>query len=126
MLWLTLKDWVRITLGRDARSKPQDPRKLISVLKETLNYVQVSDDSVYARYGVNEITAQLKTATACLERGEAVRDIDLSLLFAPTGDIQETSIENGWADEFIVLSDRFDRAVGRPPSFDTNEMADPK
>jgi hypothetical protein len=35
------------------------------------------------------------------------------VLFAPTGPIQEVSISSGWADEFLALSDRFDRAEER-------------
>jgi hypothetical protein len=33
-----------------------------------------------------------------------------SLLFLPTGPIQEVSLSSGWGDEFVALADRFDRA----------------
>lgn len=35
----------------------------------------------------------------------------LKILFAPTGDLQETSISGGWADEFLALTSRFDEVV---------------
>jgi hypothetical protein len=35
----------------------------------------------------------------------------LRLLFAPTGNLQETSISGGWADKFLALSSRFDAAM---------------
>jgi hypothetical protein len=35
----------------------------------------------------------------------------LQTLFAPTGPLQETSMSGGWADEFLALSDRFDKAI---------------
>lgn len=35
----------------------------------------------------------------------------LSLLFAPTGPLQEVAISSGWGDEFVALADRFDAAV---------------
>jgi hypothetical protein len=38
--------------------------------------------------------------------------MDLSILFAPTGSIQEVSLSSGWGDEFIYLSMDFDRAEG--------------
>ena len=34
----------------------------------------------------------------------------VSVLFAPTGPIQEVSLSNGWAYEFLILAERFDRA----------------
>jgi hypothetical protein len=38
--------------------------------------------------------------------------MDLSILFAPTGSIQEVSLSSGWGDELIHLSVDFDRAEG--------------
>jgi hypothetical protein len=37
----------------------------------------------------------------------------LSVLFAPTGPMQEVSISSGWADEFLALASRFDAASAR-------------
>lgn len=35
----------------------------------------------------------------------------LQLLFAPTGILQDISIDNGWGEKFIELSDRFDELI---------------
>jgi hypothetical protein len=35
----------------------------------------------------------------------------ISLMFAPTGPIQEISISSGWGEGFLVLADRMDRAL---------------
>ena len=35
----------------------------------------------------------------------------MSVLFAPTGPMQELSIDSGWGQEFIALADRFDEAM---------------
>jgi hypothetical protein len=45
-----------------------------------------------------------------LRDGKLPPRMDLSILFAPTGTIQEVSLSSGWGDEFIYLSMRFDRA----------------
>jgi hypothetical protein len=37
----------------------------------------------------------------------------LSVLFAPTGALQDTSISSGWDEEFIALARRFDAALTR-------------
>lgn len=35
---------------------------------------------------------------------------DVSVLFAPTGPLQEVAIHSGWGDEFLELANRFDAA----------------
>jgi hypothetical protein len=47
---------------------------------------------------------------AALERGRVSPLFTMSVLFAPTGPIQEVSLSSGWADEFLALADRFDAA----------------
>ncbi|MFM7518091.1 MAG: hypothetical protein ACKO3V_14215 [Pirellula sp.] len=36
--------------------------------------------------------------------------LSMSVLFAPTGPIQEVSLSSGWSYEFLSLAERFDRA----------------
>jgi hypothetical protein len=36
----------------------------------------------------------------------------LSELFATAGDLQEMSIANGWAEEFLILAKAIDNATG--------------
>jgi hypothetical protein len=36
----------------------------------------------------------------------------LTVLFAPTGPIQEVSLSSGWSDKFPALADRFEAALG--------------
>ena len=40
----------------------------------------------------------------------------LSFLFAPTGPIQETAIDNGWSEEFLRISKVVDQFTGRSSS----------
>ena len=39
---------------------------------------------------------------------------DLTVLFAPTGPIQEVSLRSGWAEEFLMLAEEFDAALEAP------------
>jgi len=48
---------------------------------------------------------------AALESGRLPSRLAVSVLFAPTGPIQETGISSGWADEFLALAGRCDAAV---------------
>ena len=36
---------------------------------------------------------------------------DLIILFAPTSDLQEISIDSGWGKQFLIISERFDSAI---------------
>lgn len=44
-------------------------------------------------------------------RSGSVLKRKLDRLFAPTGDLQEISISNGWGDEFLRLANAYDDAV---------------
>jgi len=48
---------------------------------------------------------------AQLEAGRLPSRLTVSVLFAPTGPIQEVSLSSGWADEFLALAARCDAAV---------------
>ncbi len=72
----------------------------------------------------------LETIKGLVEAGEdytfgdkekAIQEIDAAIyspskeniewLIAPTGNIQELSIDNGWSDEFITLSERLENLI---------------
>ena len=57
-----------------------------------------------------EMIRELRDLAERLGRGDASALGELDLLFLPTGPLQEVSISNGWADRFLVLAGRFDRA----------------
>lgn len=50
---------------------------------------------------------------AVLEAGRLPARLEVTVLFAPTGPIQEVSLSSGWGDEFVELADRFDAGVTR-------------
>ncbi|WP_144126591.1 hypothetical protein [Catellatospora sichuanensis] len=45
-------------------------------------------------------------------RAEGRVPFSLSVLFAPTGPIQEVALSSGWGEEFLTLAARFDDASG--------------
>jgi hypothetical protein len=55
--------------------------------------------------------AELDGLIAALESGRLPPRLDVSVLFAATGPIQEVSISSGWGDEFLALAERCDAAV---------------
>jgi hypothetical protein len=36
---------------------------------------------------------------------------DLIILFSPTSDLQEISLDSGWGKQFLIISERFDSAI---------------
>lgn len=46
-----------------------------------------------------------------VESGQLPSRLSISVLFAPTGPLQETSLSSGWGDEFVALADRCDAAL---------------
>ncbi len=77
-------------------------------LRRTLELVESSQSSIWANDEVETISQHLRAAIAALESGTPMDLELLSVLFAPTGDIQETSLANGWGDEFLALARAMD------------------
>jgi hypothetical protein len=55
--------------------------------------------------------AEVDRHIAAVESGDLPPQLNLAVLFAPTGPIQEVSLSSGWAYEFLDLASQFDSAV---------------
>jgi hypothetical protein len=53
---------------------------------------------------------EIDSLVAALEGGRSPSRLSMSVLFAPTGPIQEVSLSSGWAEEFLAIAERFDAA----------------
>jgi hypothetical protein len=80
----------------------------LTTLKRTLELVGGSQPSAWMAGSLEELTAQLRAAVAAIESGTPVNRDELRLLFAPTGPLQDLSIDNGWGDEFLSLAQQMD------------------
>ena len=89
--------------------------KLADVLREAVVWLQRPDnDFAWSPWNnEEEAVAELSAHIATLETGTLPPELDLWVLFAPTGPIQEVSVSSGWGDDFLSLAERFDRAVRR-------------
>lgn len=47
-----------------------------------------------------------------LQRGEIPALLEMSVLFAPTGPMQELSLSSGWGNRFLGLAEEFNAALG--------------
>ena len=91
-----------------------DIEKLKSELEKILIYLNVSTVDAYfesisvlkAKEYVSEIINKIDNKLEI--------DIDeLKLLIAPTGNVQEISIDNGWCEEFIKIAEKIDVIIGK-------------
>ena len=82
------------------------------VLRECLDHLAESTDSGWSTGTVAALQESLRQMLAQSERHAPANPGWLEILFAPTGDLQETAIDNGWGDEFLDLAARFERALG--------------
>jgi len=86
-----------------------EAENLISALEEVLAHLQISESSDFSHVPVGEIIEKLEFERA---KPDKPQDIDIRLLthlFAPTGPIQETAMDNGWGDEYLKISVVVDR-----------------
>ena len=86
--------------------------RLISALEETILYLQKSESSGLSTMPVEELIRRLEVEVVRARNDKPVDINLLDLLFAPTGPIQETSIDNGWGTRFLRISEVVDRFIG--------------
>jgi hypothetical protein len=85
---------------------------LVDVLEEAKRFVARSEND-FAWSGWNdreEALAQIEMHIAHAKTGDHSKQLDLEVLFAPTGPLQELSLSSGWTDDFLKLAARFDVA----------------
>ena len=94
---------------------PEPLTNLIDVLTRTRQLLLLPEnDFAWSRWDDAESAVRdIDRFIDALREGELPPRMDLSILFAPTGSIQEVSLSSGWGDEFIALSEQFDRAEER-------------
>jgi hypothetical protein len=87
--------------------------EVIGILQEVKHFVELPDtDVAWSRYNsVEEAVEDIDQHIESLRRDDLSKIEELTLLFAPTGRLQEISIGSGWGEEFVYLSARFDRAI---------------
>ena len=83
--------------------------KLISALQETISFLQNSQSSDWANMSVEDIIQELESEIVKAKNSQPIDSKLLGILFAPTGAIQETSIDNGWGDDFLRISELIDQ-----------------
>ena len=80
---------------------------ILEALQRTRDRVAHSTDSDWSTRSTKQMLAKLDKLIRSIESGGRPR-IRLGMLFVATGDLQEISMANGWADEFLELAEVVD------------------
>ena len=88
---------------------------LLEILERCRALSQSSCDPAYSAATVQEIVATLDQGIASIRGGTELNRQELRLLFAPTGALQETAMDNNWCGEYLLLSAQFDELIDARP-----------
>ena len=83
--------------------------ELIRALESTIRFLRNSRASAWANMSIEEMIQELESAVDRIANSQPMDAKLLALLFAPTGAIQETAIDNEWGDDFLKISEIVDR-----------------
>lgn len=86
--------------------------ELIAVLRDARALIALPDNKFDHSSWTDSSMAltELDQLIAALTSNHLPPRLRVSVLFAPTGPIQEVSLSSGWGNEFLKLANRFDRA----------------
>lgn len=92
-------------------NKRETRSALVDLLERTRVLIDASEESSWEGLSTAEIGMDLSIAIENLTNGKAIdRDL-LRMHFAPTGPLQEIAMMSGWTDEYMSLSERFDKLI---------------
>src|SRR4051794_7524876 len=92
---------------------PEDPRLLLAaVLRSTHELLSLPENDFAWSSWPDRSTAvaEIEALLSAVEAGRLPERLDVSVLFAVTGPIQEVSLSSGWAHIFMKVAERYDRA----------------
>ena len=85
-------------------------KELIEIIKELKKNITDDTDMVWTAYeSPKQIRDELEAYVHELQAGNTNSMEKIKILLLLTGTLQEHSMSNGWADEFLNLSEKFDQ-----------------
>ena len=88
-------------------------QELLIVLREARGLLALpNNDFAWSSWAnAGSALAEMDGLIATVETGRLPSRLAISVLFAPTGPIQEVSLSSGWADQFLAVAARCDAAI---------------
>jgi len=97
-------------------------RELVEILREACDLLALpGNDFTWSSWEDSAAAlAELDRRITAIKEGELPARLDLAVLFAPTGPIQEVSLSSGWSHDFLAVASRFDAVAKRVWSESSN------
>jgi hypothetical protein len=92
----------------------RDParREMVNVLRESREWIaRPGNDFTWSWSDAEAALAEIDGMIAALQRGAPLSAPAHTVVFAPTGPMQELSLSSGWGNVFLALADRWDAAA---------------
>lgn len=84
--------------------------KLSQIIDRVINHISDDSDMTYVYYETASIFRdKLQNIKSEIQNDNSEGLLNLSIEFAPTSSIQEHSMANGWSDEYLSISEEFDK-----------------
>jgi hypothetical protein len=84
--------------------------RLIDIINEVKNCISDNSDMTFVYYETpKDFINVLDKYIQEIRKGNMKVIDDLSVEFAVTGSLQEHSLGNGWADEYLIIAKKFDK-----------------
>lgn len=84
-------------------------KELTEIIEQVKKKITDHSDMVWTRYvNAKQLRDELELYTRQLQNGDTSSVEKIKFLFLPTATLQEHSIFNGWADEYLKLAEKFD------------------
>lgn len=90
-------------------------QELLAVLQETRRLLALPEnDFAWSSWqSADDALEEMDALIARVGTGAALPKAYLSLLYTPTGPVQEVSVSSGWGEQFLTLASRFDAVMDR-------------
>ena len=86
---------------------------LIDAIKKTIELLEDSEDSDWSNFTAIEIKEILQGELYKIENNQEFDKLELAVLFAVTGNVQETAMRNDWHAEYLKIADVIDKYTER-------------
>nr|WP_321989298.1 hypothetical protein [Desulfuromonas acetoxidans] len=85
--------------------------RLVHVLETAVELVSLPDNdfSWSSWESFDAARSEMKDMISLLEQGCLPERVKVSVLFAPTGPLQEVSLSSGWAETFLKVAEKYDK-----------------
>ena len=84
--------------------------QLVELLHATDELVRLPDnDFTWSSWGnVSEASSELRLLIERVQNRDVPSEVEIGVIYAPTGPLQELSLSSGWADTFLRVADKYD------------------